>query len=52
MEYYSQTSLDEYHTLDEHLEEETIYVYFLLSSIVLGSGGIRAWRLMMLRRSC
>jgi len=24
MEYYSQTSLDEYYTLDEHLEEETV----------------------------
>jgi hypothetical protein len=24
MEYYSQTSLDEYYTLDEHLEGETV----------------------------
>jgi len=26
MEYYSQTSLDEYYTLDEHLEKETVEV--------------------------
>jgi len=26
MEYYSQTSLDEYYTLDEHLEEEDVKV--------------------------
>jgi hypothetical protein len=26
IEYYSQTSLDEYYTLDEHIEEETVKV--------------------------
>jgi hypothetical protein len=26
MEYYSRTSLDEYYTLDEHLEEEDVKV--------------------------
>ncbi|MCL7389719.1 MAG: hypothetical protein LZ173_07310 [Thaumarchaeota archaeon] len=26
MEYYSQTTLDEYYTLDEHVERETVEV--------------------------